>query len=321
MATIEPQARPSFWERMMSVPKQWLYIVLMIVVSLSLLPTVVIPTKPQESVIDLYVSLMSVPDGSTMIVLSDWTNSTRGESAGAMEALLRIIMRKNIKFALMAVADPQAPQVARDTIARINQERRDAGQRPYEKWTDYVEIGYFPNVEGTFNAMANNLRTAFEGKKDAQPGVGATDVFRSPVLQNVQRVEDIPLIVDIHASDVAYRLIERVGGRAPLASMCTGVMGPETLNYYASKQLVGVSVGLNGVVELETIMDRGIDPDGKDGAVKAPGRPAIPGFKGEKNLARGMNYYLALHSALGLIILAVVIGNIGMVASRRRSAQ
>lgn len=315
-----PAQRPRNWaDTLMSIPRLWLYLVLIVVVSLSLMPQVVLPTKPQKSTIDFFEAVMTIPEGKTMVLMSDWSISTRGENAGQLEALLRIAMRKRIKFALMATADARAIQVARDVIAAINAEQKAHGLPTYEKWTDYVEIGYFPNVEGTFNAMANNLRTAWAGKKDTQPGVGKTDVFQSPVLQNVRRIEDVALVVDIHASDVAYRMIERLYGKAPLASMCTGVMGPETLNYYSTGQLKGVIVGLNGVVELETLMERGMHPEGADGAVKVPGKPAIAGFKGQINLARGSKYYLALHSGLGLLILTVVVGNIAMFASRRRS--
>jgi hypothetical protein len=261
-----------------------------------------------------------------VIVQSDWTNSSRGESAGAMEALMRILIRKKVKFALMSVADPNAPRVARDALRRINLELEAAGETPYKKWEDYVELGYFPNAEGTGNAMAENLRTAWAGKKDQGPN-GMTDVFQSPVLQDIQRIENVQMMINIHASDTLNRLIERIGRRCPLASMCTGVMGPETLVYYTSKQIVGASVGLNGVVELESLMERGIDPDISDkdaqdlkNPVQAKGRPKIEGFTGKKNYARGMQYYLSLHSALTLMILAVVIGNIGTFLSRRKSA-
>ena len=321
---VKPAPR-SLGERLTSVPKFTLYFILMIVSTIALFPTVVIPNKPSESSIDLYVSLMTLPQGSTIILQSDWTNSSRGESAGAMEALLRLVMRKELKLVFMSVGDPSAPQVARDTLRRINLEREKNGERPYKKWDDYIELGYFPNAEGTANTMADNLRNAWKGKRDAGPS-GQMDVWQSPVLQGINRIEDIKMIVNIHASDTLARLIERIGRKTKLASMCTGVMGPETLVYYRSGQVAGVSVGLNGVVQFETLMARGIDPDisEKDSQdtkkpVRAPGRPAIPGFEGKTNYARGMQYYLSLHVALTLLIVAVALGNIGTFLVRRRS--
>ncbi len=342
MAQNDTPQTKTFGERLTAFPRLGLYLCLVLATAAPLFVKQTIPTIPDRPAVDLFAALMSLPDGCTIIVQSDWTNSTRGESAGAMEALLRIIMRKNIKFALMAVADPQAPQVAKDTIRRINEERKAKGEKEWKQWDDWVALGYFPNAEGIGNAMANNLRTAWSGKKDLKPGAGMTDVFQSPVLQSIQRVEDVQMIINIHASDTMNRLVERIKKRTKLASMCTGVMGPETLVYHTSGQIVGVSVGLNGVVWMETMMERGIDPydaiDPETGKtmtskkaerlsmdpknpVRAIGKPKIEGFKEATNYARGMNYYLSLHFALGLMILAVVAGNIGMVLTRKRGEE
>jgi len=339
MAQIEPEPQAAvptktFGEKLTSFPKFVLYLILATISALALVPSCEIPVKPGAGTIDFFAGLMNLPEGSTIIIQSDWTNSSRGESAGAMEGLLRLVMRKKLKFVLMSVADPSAPRVARGALERINIEREKATppEPRYEKWTDYVELGYFPNAEGTGNAMANNLKTAWQGKTDQSPD-GLRDVFESPVLKGITKIEQVAMMIDITASDTINRLVERIGKKTRLASMCTGVMGPETMVYYTSGQLVGVSVGLNGVVELEALMQRGIDPyegvDGKEAEKKAHdiknpvlarGRPKIEGFTGMKNYARGMQYYLSLHAALGLMILAIVIGNIGTFMTRRRSA-
>lgn len=341
MAELEPEApkTKSLGEKLTSFPKFSLYVILAVIASLALFPSMEIPVKPSAASTDLFASLMTLPEGSTIILQSDWTNSSRGESAGAMEALLRIVMRKKLKFVIMSVGDPSAPRVARGALERINTEREAMGEPRYEKWNDFIELGYFPNAEATGNAMANNLKTAWSGRMDQSPQ-GPRNVFESPVLQGINRIEDVAMLINIHASDTLNRLIERIGKRTKLASMCTGVMGPETMVYYTSGQIVGVSVGLNGVVEMEALMQRGIDPyEGVEGTeaqklshdiknpVLAPGRPKIEGFRPPPgkdakayNYARGMQYYLSLHSALSLMILAVVIGNIGTFLMRRRAS-
>ncbi|MBI5707819.1 MAG: hypothetical protein HZC36_12615 [Armatimonadetes bacterium] len=325
MATNEPTVKPDFWEKLNKLPSFWLYLILMATLSLALLPTAKLKNAPKKPNIALFTTLMSIPEGSTVLIHSDWTNSTRGENAGQMEALLRLLMRRKIKFAVASIGDARAPQVAKDTIRRINEERQKNGEQPYRKWEDYVEAGFFANVEGTLNAMSSNLQTAWAGKTDIKPGSGPTNIFESPVLRNVKKIENAALVIDVHASDVAYKMIERLNGKVPLASMCTGVMGPETLNYFAAGQLKGVCVGLDGVVGFETMMENGIEPDEfkaiDEGKVPAPGFKAIEGFKGQKNLARGMNYYMALHAGLVLLVLAVALGNIGMFMGRRKKTQ
>ena len=312
-------APKSIGQRLQAVPKQILYFVLVAFITLSLLlfGGKELPNTPKEQSIDLFANLMQLPDNSTAIIQSDWTVSTRGESGGATEALLRILTRKNIKFVMFSAADPQAPQVIRDTLGRINAERKKAGQREYKGWQDYVELGYFPNAEALGQSMANDLKSAWAGKKYPNDQGTPDDVFKSPVLANVQKIADASIFINITASQTIDVIVERMSGKVKLATLCTGVMGPESLVYYKAGQLVGVSVGLGGVVDLETMMEKGIDPEGKDGAVKAPKYPHIDGFKGQKNFARGMDYYPALHVAMGLMILAIIIGNIGMILARR----
>jgi len=303
----------TIWEKLQAIDRRVLYTLLMVIATVSLFFKVNVPTKPGQPTKDLYRLLVddeALPEGSTVILQSDWTQSTRGESAGQMEALLRILMRRNIKFALLSVADPQAPLVARNVIRAINLERKAKNQREYQVWEDYVNLGYFPNAEGTSNAIAANFKTAVAGRKETPPGSATPlDVFQSPVLSKVSKVEDVPVYINVTGSHTSNILIERLGGRVPFAALVTGVMGPETLNYYQSGQVKGVAIGLNGVAEMESLMEKGLVETGK---------PEVKSFAGETNYGRGMAYYLALHTCLVLMIVAVVVGNVAMVAARKK---
>jgi hypothetical protein len=110
------------------------------------------------------------------------------------------------------------------------------------------------------------------------------------------------LLILITASNTSNITIERITG-VPLLMMVTGVMGPETQVYYASKQVKGLVVGLKGVYDMETQMQK----DWPDTAQYV-------------NLDNGAKYYPTLHLALLLLIAAVVIGNVGQALTKRRSA-
>lgn len=330
--TTERKAR-SFGAILQSVPRQALYFLLMAAITISLLIPTRLPNDPKAPGMDFYAAVMSVPAGSTVLIESDFTNSTRGESAGQLEALLRILMRRQVKFALMTVADVQAQQVARDVVDRINQERIAKGEPEYQRWNDWIAVGYFPNGENTIKQMALSIRQAFAGRKDTPPGAAPRDVFESPVLKNIRNVNDLALYINVTGSKTLDILIERIKFapasfgdlklKTKLGGMVTGVMGPESLNYYAAGQLFGLVVGLNGVVELEVMMENGINTstDGKAPFIKAANLPEVPGFPGQQNYARGMKYYLALHVAMGLMILAVIAGNLGLYLTRKESRE
>jgi hypothetical protein len=300
--------KKSIADKLQSIGKPWLFLILILCTSVPLFFSgLTVPNEPEQPTIDLYQYLMKIPEGSTLLLESDWTNSTHGESAGQFKAIVRIAIRRKLKLCIYTAADPQAPKVSRDTMRALNAERKAKGEPTYNEWTDWINLGYFPSAEGTAVNMASDIRKAFAGKKAMSPAGHQEDVFQSPVLANIRKVGDFPLLAVITASNTSNVVIERLYGKVKLGMAVTGVMGPETQVYYASGQLVGLSKGLKGVYDLEILMDEGY---------KAKGIP--PGFPGMKNRDQGSTYYPTLHFALTLLILAVVIGNVGMALGRRR---
>jgi len=315
----ETQESKTMGEKMQSVPKWVLYVILFICTSVPLFFPIPVPNKPFDASVDLFAKLMKLPEGSSVLIGSDWTNSTRGESGGEMEALLRILMRRNIKFAIYSTADPQAPQVAIDTVTRINAERKAKGQKEYVRFQDWVSLGYFANSEGENQAIASDVHKAFSGKQDVQPGHPPQDVFSSPVFKDIHKTSDVQLLILLSASSTDTITIERLNGKIPLAFMVTGVMVPQEQVYYQSGQLVGMCGGLKGVYDLETMMEYGLNVKGPDGVIHNVSdhvADEIPGFAGEQNFGKGAGYWPTLHVALTLLILAVFIGNLGMFLSR-----
>lgn len=300
-------------EKLQSINRSTLFLILILATSVPLFFPVALPNRTDAPAQDLYQKLMTLPEGSTVLVQSDWTQSTRGESGGQFNALMRILMRRHIKACIYTAADPQAPEVARNAILDLNKQQADAGLPPYSEWNDWVHLGFFPSAEGTSVSIGNDVRKAFAGKKASPPTGAKEDVFQSPVLKDIRTVRDFPLMVLVTASNTSNVAIERLYGKVPLAMMVTGVMGPETQVYYDSHQLVGLSKGLKGVYDLENMMEDGATIGGQK----------FPPFKGKGmiNHDLGTLYYPTLHAALLLLILAVIIGNVGMFMSRKRSSQ
>jgi hypothetical protein len=312
----------TFWEKAQAIDRRFLYAVLIVCTALSLFFKTEIPVNPDDSSKDLYVSLMTIDPTKTVLIESDWTNSTRGESAGHFEALMRILMNRDIKFVIYSLADPQAPQVARDALRRILEERKQQGLKEYRPWVDYLDLGYFPNAEGHMQALANNIRTAWGGRKEFDENKVERDVFESPVLSGVGVIGDASLLVIVTASSTTDIAVERLYGKVNLGYMVTGVMGPNALPYYQARQIVGMGVGLKGVYDVEYMMRYGVNYRAEEGA-----RPKVsyrdqsiviePVAQGT-TFGRGARYFLPLHVALTLMILAIIVGNVAMFASRRK---
>jgi len=319
MAQIDPTSQPSFAEKLQSLPKPVIYGILLVVSTIPLFFSVKLPNKPIDASIDFYAQAMKLPDNGKVILCSDWTNSTRGESKGEMEVLLKILMRKHIKFVLLSIADTQAPQVAKDTIREVNALEAAHGGTPYKEFEDFVNLGFFPSGEGTMLAINNKVLSVAQGKKDFPEGSGPKDALQSPVFQGIKSVSDFDMFFLITASSTNRVVLERVT-KCPLMYMVSGVMVPENTTYYAAGQLKGLCGGVKGVYDLETLMDSGINNPGV-GAIESEKYKgeSIPGWPGKVNSGKGTAYYLALHFSLALLIIAVIVGNLGMFLAKRRA--
>jgi hypothetical protein len=314
----------NIWERMQAIDRRILYMVLVVLVVVGLSIKVTIPVKPDVSSAKLYQSFADLPEGKTILVQSDWTNSTRGENYGHFQAAMRIIMAKKLKFVLFAMADPQAPQVARNALRELNAERVKNQLEPYELGRDYVDLGYFPNAEGTSVALGNDLKSLWKGMKTRMPGqTGEIDIFKSPVLANVRKIQDCSMMLIVTASSTSDIAIQRLSDKVKISCMCTGVSGPGLLPYYQAGQLSGLAIGLKGVYDMEEMMNFGLNYPDANGKIainqeNIVGPPeGYPPINYTEKFGRGRQYYAALNIALGLLIFAVVMGNVSMFAAKK----
>jgi len=309
-------------DKLQNLDRRILYLILVFTVTIPLLFKVAIPVEPDATSKAFYHRVMSLKEGQTVFIQSDWTISTRGENAGHLEALLRILMSKKVKFVIFSVGDPQAPGVYRNVIQTVNAEREKQGLTVYKPWDDYVDLLYFPNAEGSLNSIAFDVKKIFGSRRVKDPNSG-TDrpVFESPVLKNINSVGDAGLYLIVTASSTVDRAVERLNERTNLAVMCTGVIGPSTLPWFQSGQVKGVVIGLKGVYDTEYMMKYGLNFKDGDGRIEVPwpgkeDKSAEPVAEGTQ-FDRGSKYYLSFHFAIVLLILAVIVGNVSMVMARK----
>ncbi|MCG9894917.1 MAG: hypothetical protein MH204_05535, partial [Fimbriimonadaceae bacterium] len=175
----------NFWENIQNVDRRWLYLILIVVVTAGLFINVEVPAEADESSKAFYVAVQDLNPERPVLLQSDWTNSTRGENAGHMEAILRILIHRKQKFVVYSLADPQAPQVARNVIRTLNKTLPD--DQKLVEGRDYLDLGFFPNAEGTTQAMATNLRKIWGGRTTRTPDGGNVPIFETDVLRNVNR--------------------------------------------------------------------------------------------------------------------------------------
>ncbi|MEI7985792.1 MAG: hypothetical protein WCI55_09205 [Armatimonadota bacterium] len=303
------------------IPKYTVYLLLVLFASIPLFFDIKVPNKPFDSSADTFKVLMNLQKGDTVLLGSDWTGSTRGESKAELIAILRILMRKEVKFALWSSADPQSPRCAQDVITEVNTMMAKEGSRPYKRWDDWVQAGYYPNSDVAINNVGQDVKKMFSSKRDTDSTGKLRSVMESPVLEKIEKVQDFKLVIDVTASKTTDFHVQFISAKkVPMIFAVTGVMVPETQVYYNSGQIAGFLGGLKGVYDMEGMMEKGLnipDKDGKPGIVSEKVTDKIEGFPGKDNTGNGTKYYPTLHFALLLMIALVIIGNVEMMQARK----
>jgi hypothetical protein len=290
--TQETQPTLTIWHKLYMLDRRWLYLILILLVVVQTLSPLDIPNVVSPRSQALYDHLSQQPPGSFVVVQTDWTYSTRGESYAQFKALIRLLMRKKIRFVVTtAGSDPQAPVIAKQIISQL---AKEPGGNNYEEGKDYAIAGFFPSAEAHIRAMVNNIRGE----------LGTRGLGDSPVLEGVRDLSDAKAVINITGSATITLWIERIRNKAPLGLMCTAVMSAENIPYYIAGQLKGIVIGAKGAFDFETLL-----------AKEFPN--SQPEFKDYKNYDAGRRYMGPLAFALLLLIVSVIVGNIAMIQVRR----
>jgi len=278
----------NMWQTLYAIDRRVLYGILMVLVFWQILIPITVPNVTMGMSKDLFDKIEGLQPGDVVLIESDWTTSTRGESMGQFKALIRHLMRKEVKFVTTAI-DPLAPGIGEIFIEQVKREEPADGPR-YEKGRDYEIAGYFPNAENHVQSMVTNMRKELSSK-----GLG-----NSPVLEGIDDLSDMKAVILVTASSSINVWYERLRNKAPLGLMCTAVMAGENIPYHASGQLFGMTIGAKGAFDYETLLAETYT-DGK-----------------YLNYDTGRRYMSPLFFALLLLIVSVVIGNVAMFMLRKK---
>jgi hypothetical protein len=269
------------WERLASVDRRILYLLLSLTVALPLILKPKITVRVSDPVRSAFEAVDRLPAGSVVMISIDFDPSSAPEVNPMLVAILRHAFRKDLKVMVMghlALGLPLA-EIA------LNQVAPEMG-KVYGK--DYVNLGYRPGYAALMVGIGRELRDYFNTDYKGVP----IDSFE--FMRRVHTYRDIGLLVSLAHGAVADAWIQFAGGRYNQAIIvgCTGVNAPNLYQYLHSGQIKGLIGGLQGASEYETLIQK-------------PGSATL-----------GMPAQSAAH---GLIILLLIIGNVGYLLSRRRA--
>jgi hypothetical protein len=277
------KAPSSFWQRLQQIPRAYVYLLLVAVVTEQLLFPKKLPISAGEATRGVYTAIQAAPEDRLILVSADWDASTMPETGPQTAAIAHACFQMKKKFAIMSLAYPMSPKLAHDIIAPI------AKQYGARYGVDWCNWGYKFGTTNVMLSMAKNLPRAL-GEKD-YTGARIADL---PIMRGRRNISDIGLVIEVTglASFTEYwiGLIQGPYG-TPLVAGYTAVMAPGYYPYLDAQQIRGMLIGVRGGAEMEVLVNR-------------------PGKATE---------IMPAQSAAHLLIIALILlGNVGYVATRRR---
>ncbi len=277
-------------EKLNRLDRRFIYLALLVLVAAGLIFDVKLPVVVSSQVKAAYQALETAPVDKLCIVEGQWANGTRGENRPQTKALLRHLMRRRIKFAIIGF-DAQGP----DNTNKIAMELATEVSPPYKYGVDWVNWGYRNEnaVEAFLKSMVRDIPGAV---KVDYNNTKITDFNKLPIMKNIHDMRDVGLFIDITPSSTLEKWIAFVQGvnNTPTVYSCTAVMAPEGYQFLDSGQIVGMLTGIKGAIEYEDLIHT------RDSASRQA---------------------MALSITHVMIIVLIVLGNIGFVAEKRKRAR
>lgn len=270
--------------RLQNIDRRVLYVVVVAVLSV---PLIMRPSKHPDTIFPevqhAYETIGSVKPGKIVLLSTSWGAGTKAENEPQMQALMRHMFAKHIKFAVIAW-DPAGSEISYQSGLKVQKEMHAT----YGK--DWVHLGY---KTGAVNAIISGLSVNFpQVMKQDRNG---TPLSKLPAVSYVKNYKQIGAVVDITSVSlmpywIAYLTTPQ---HIPLIYCPTAVMSAGAYPYLDSGQLAGMLNGVMGAVQYEKLIGLGhVSTD-----------------------ASAISW--ALSAAHIYILLLIILGNLGYLVARR----
>lgn len=274
--------------RFLGMDRRWIFLLMAICILVPLIVPFGLPFTPDPAVVNLYDAIEELDEGDLVIVSCDYDPGSKPELQPFTEALFVHLFRKKLKVVVSCLW-PAAPPLVNEAIAKAlaHEELADLG---YVEMVDYVNLGYKDGRQLVMLGMGENIHETFPSSYDNTP------LAQIPLMQRAKKLGDSDLFVNVSGGSPGTKeWVETAQGRFGLkmVAACTAVMAPDNIPYYEAGQLAGLSGGMKGSADYETLV-------------------GLPGAA-----TRGMDAQSFGHL---LIIFFILLGNVAYFTTRRKGA-
>ncbi len=278
--------------KLQTIDRRWLYLALFIACAVPFVVSIRLPVYVSPETRKLYETIDKCPPGKVILVDSAWDAGSLGENWGQVEVAFDHMLKKRIKFVIVSLdMAVMGPQFADKVMSKLIKEKY-----PDRKYgVDWANLGF---TKGDWQAMQQIAKDIRRQYKIDSRGYSLDDAKHLPIMQHVRNIDDIYMIYSVTYSPMENWIpfIHGVYG-TPIGFGCAGIQSTTYYRYILSNQLAGMLVGVRGAAEYDALLH--------------------PDMKSRTSLGTA----LIVPQSFGhmVIILAVILGNIGYFAARRRS--
>ena len=277
--------KTSFWENLSKLDKRWIFLCVLLAVTIPLLFPINLPLSPSEPVKKFYDTIEAIPEGSLVLVSNDYDPGSKAELYPMTEAVFYHLFKKKCRVVILSLY-PAGPPMSERAIVQMMRVFPGIQDR-----IDFINLGYKDGREAVIVEMGRSLKGAFPRDYRGRP------ITEAPIMAEVENYNNFKAVVSISVGYPGTKeYVQYAQGRFNLNLLAgsAAVSVPEYSAYYNAGQLKGMLTGITGAGEYEELVGR------RALAAKATDAQAFG------------------HS---FIILLIVIGNVAWFTSKRKGAK
>lgn len=270
------------------IDRRWLYLVLLGALVTTVLLRPIFPSSPSPFTQPVFDKIEALAPGAVVLVTMEYSPGSAPEIEPMAAAVTRHLLWRGARPVYVSLWPEGNNMFQRLRASVLDREFADRVEG-----RDWVALGYKAGRAMAINAMRQDFRALYTQDLRGVP------LDSCAAVASVRALADVDLIVALSAGTPGLQEWILYAGDptgVPLAGGCTGVGMPEFLAYFPH-QLLGLIGGLKGAAEYETAL-----------------RAAYPERSSPRPATIGMGPQTVAHA---LILLFLVLGNLGVVASWR----
>lgn len=280
--------RRGFWERVQGCDPRILYILFAVILVVLQFKTVSIPAPEPKGAKALYDIIETLPADKIVIIDSSTDVGWLAEAKPVLEAVIRHLLARKIPFAICSnTIFNQGQGIAIEITDRVAKEFNDRGEkREYGKDYCYWQA---INLHAGGGVMIQSLAKDIPGT--VSKDFNGTPIGNVPMMTNVRDIRDVSLIYRVcyQWEDLPWiGFVQAVYG-TPFAVGVSSISSSSAYPFLDSGQMSGMLAGAAGAAGYESLLK----------------------FKGSGTRIVARQSFATLY-----VVLAVILGNLAMLAAR-----